>query len=374
MPRQTYGHVRIPFDRVHLELTNVCDFNCAFCPKSLMTRKYGYMDYDLACRLIDEIAAEGLAEKITFHVMGEPTLHPRFFDILEHARDARQPVGLTTNGGGLGGEVGRRLLDAELAQVDVSLQTPDAESFELRKAGRLTFEEYLDGIVRFFAEYRRRWPRTTFKFRFMNTTIPCRPIEEKQGPIRVISSTAELHEVFAHWVGRVYELTGVNGATLDGALKRLKRLKSWHWNVVEVLPWTYFETYILGNWGNAFTEDEVREAWAGYCPGMRDHFGVMWNGDVVLCCVDYDGETAIGNTAGRSLRDILHSDELGRVMRGFRRLRPTLEHCRKCLGDRSAFTWLVNPFIQLGVLSVMKPFFYRKTRLYEGEGSVTVKE
>ena len=130
------------------------------------------MDEGLAKRLIDEITEKRLAEKITFHVMGEPTLHPKFFDILAYARDKGAAVGLTTNGGGLGGPAGEKLLDFEMKQVDVSLQTPDAESFKLRKAGKLAFEDFLEGIVRFFAAYRKRWPDTIFKFRFLNTTFP----------------------------------------------------------------------------------------------------------------------------------------------------------------------------------------------------------
>ncbi|EPR37542.1 Radical SAM domain protein [Desulfovibrio sp. X2] len=365
MTTSPFGHVRIPFKRIHLELTNVCDFNCLFCPKSLMTRGYGYMDEALARRAIDEISRKGLAEKITFHVMGEPTLHPKFFDILAYARDAGMPVGLTTNGGGLGGEAGKRLLDYELKQVDVSLQTPDEESFKLRRAGRLDFDGFLTGIVDFFAAYRERWPETIFKFRFLNTTFRPKSIEERQGPMRVISSTQELRDTFSAWVERIYELMDLGAEERRTALDRLRKLKSWKWNVVEILPNTFFETYMLGDWGNAFSDDAVREAWAGYCFGMRDHFAVLWNGDVVLCCIDFDGKTRVGSIADRSIEDVLKSPALGKVMAGFRRFRPVLPACRRCLGARSALSWLVKPFLQVGGLSLLKPYFHKKSRLFD---------
>lgn len=363
--KRPFGHVEIPFSRIHLELTNVCDFGCLFCPKSLMTRKYGYMDEALARRLIDEITDKELAEKITFHVMGEPTLHPKFFEILAHARDKGAAVGLTTNGGGLGGPAGKRLLDFELKQIDVSLQTPDAASFKLRKAGKLAFEDFLEGIVGFFAAYRTRWPDTVFKFRFLNTTFPPKSLEEKQGKLRVISSTAELRTVFSAWVGRIYDLLGLDATARDAAISRIGQLKSWKWNVVEILPHTFFETYMLGDWGNAFAGDAVREAWAGYCFGMRDHFAVLWNGDVTLCCVDFDGKTRFGSVAEKSLTDVLHSKPLAAIMKGFRRLRPTLPACRRCLGARSTLSWLTKPFLQVGGLSLLKPYFHKKTRLYD---------
>ena len=36
--------VQFPLQRIHIELTNVCNFDCTFCPKQEMTRKYEYMD------------------------------------------------------------------------------------------------------------------------------------------------------------------------------------------------------------------------------------------------------------------------------------------------------------------------------------------
>ena len=166
MNKKKLGNIEIPLQRVHIELTNVCDFNCLFCPKAEMKRPYGYMETGLAKRLISEIGEKGIADKVTFHVMGEPTLHRDFFEILEHATKEEVKVGLTTNGSRLGGETGRRLLDYDLHQIDVSLQTPDKTSFKLRKAGPLSFDKYLDGIIVFFAAYQERHKNTIFKFRF----------------------------------------------------------------------------------------------------------------------------------------------------------------------------------------------------------------
>ena len=39
--------VKFPLQRIHIELTNVCNFDCTFCPKQEMTRHYEYMDFEL---------------------------------------------------------------------------------------------------------------------------------------------------------------------------------------------------------------------------------------------------------------------------------------------------------------------------------------
>ena len=164
MKKKYYGHVPVPLQRVHIELTNICDFNCIFCPKSEMKRPYGYMETDLAKSLISEIGSKGIAEKITFHVMGEPTLHKDFFEILDFAQKEGVKVGLTTNGAGLGGKVGKKLLDYDLHQIDISLQTPDAHSFDLRKSGSISYEKFQQNIFDFFQAYMSRPRHTIFKF------------------------------------------------------------------------------------------------------------------------------------------------------------------------------------------------------------------
>ncbi len=360
-----YGHVKIPLKRVHVELTNVCGFNCTFCPKQHMERPNGFMDTGLAKEIITELGKNKICEKVTFHVMGEPTLHPDFFEILEHAQNENVNIGLTTNGGTLGKSVGERLLDFDLYQVDVSLQTPDAESFDLRKAGKLTFDNYLKGILNFYESYHARKNRDTiFKFRFLNTRFRLKEMEEKVGPIRVMSSARELHDTFRYWAGKIYEINNVDEKDRIHAFKKIDKLKSFKWNVVEIYPNLFFETYILEDWGNAFTDKKIMDAWAGYCFGMRDHFSVLYNGDVTLCCIDYNGKTGVGNLNDHSLKEILSSEELREIIDGFKRYKVVHPYCKYCLGSKSILSWMTKPILAVTALKALKPIFYKQIKLF----------
>ena len=361
----SFGHIEIPLKRVHIELTNVCDFNCAFCPKSVMKRPYGFMATTLAKRVIAELGSNNICEKITLHVMGEPTLHPNFFDILRHAESVGVNVGLTTNGKGLGGKVGRRLIDHDLHQIDISLQTPDKDSYALRNAGAKTFEDYKAGILEFFSSYMARDRDTIFKFRFLNTRFRKKSIEKRMGPIRVMSSTEELRGTLRNWAEQVYQILGFKEEKKRRALERIEGLLSYKWNVVEVYPNVFFETYILDDWGHAFEDSRIRDAWAGYCYGMRDHFGILYNGDVVLCCMDFDGQTAIGNLNNSSLKGILSSKELHEIIAGFRKFKVVHPYCKRCLGSKALSSWLFKPMASVLALKTLKRVFYRHTRLYE---------
>ncbi len=363
MTKKKYGHVEIPLQRVHIELTNICDFNCTFCPKSEMKRKYGHMETSLAKKTISEIGSEGICEKITFHVMGEPTLHRDFFEILEHANKEGVNVGLTTNGGGLSGKTGIRLNDFPLHQIDISLQTPDAGSYELRKAS-IPFDNYYKGIMDFFSSYTARHRDTIFKFRFLNTRFKKRDMEKRTGPVDVISSTRELRETFQKWAEEIYDILKVDSDTRKKAIKKINKLVSYKWNVVEIYRNIFFETYILDNWGHAFDDIEIHDAWAGYCFGMRDHFSILHNGDVTLCCIDFDGRTGIGNLHEKPLLEILSSEELGRIIDGFKRFKPVHPFCKKCLGSTSRINRLFKPFLSVAGLKILKPFFYSQTKIY----------
>ena len=190
-------------------------------------------------------------------------------------------------------------------------------------------------------------------------------MERQIGPIRVISSTKELRKIFRYWADRIYDLMGIDGQTRQKAISEIGKLVSYKWHVVEIAPNVFFETYVLSNWGHAFGDDTIREAWAGTCFGMKDHFSVLYNGDVTLCCIDFDGHTAIGNVHAATFDEILSSDELGEIITGFKRYRLVHPYCRICQGSHSFLSWLMKPLSSVIALQVLKPFFYHKTRVFD---------
>ncbi len=155
MPEAFPSYLPTKFQRIHLELTNRCNFSCTFCPDCIMTRERGLMSESLACSTLDQIADLDLAEKVTFHVMGEPLLHPQLFSILDHAVSRKLPVGLTTNGALLSPPTIQKLAERDLYQIDISLQTPDAESFRATRGTRMDFEKYPRGIARLIGSLSR---------------------------------------------------------------------------------------------------------------------------------------------------------------------------------------------------------------------------
>ena len=122
---------------------------------------------------------------------------------------------------------------------------------------------------------------------------------------------------------------------------------------------------MLDDWGRASDTESLRDAWAGYCFGMRDHFSVLYNGDLVLCCQDFDGSTAVGNLTESTLLEVLSSEMVKSIVEGFKRYKLVHPYCRRCLGSRSLVSWLVKPVVSVLALKTFKPLLYRKTRLLD---------
>jgi len=322
--------LRLPLGRVHLELTNVCAFNCVFCAKGELTRPFKHMDTALAKRILSELSEHRVCKKVTLHVLGEPTRHPDFFEILDHAHREGIRIGLTTDGSTLGGPVGERLLEVPLHQLDISLQTPDARSYELRRSKTLSFDDYASGIRSFFAAYCVRHPRTICKIRFLNTVLVQPEMRERIGRVDSLSTPDDLRNALAAWARWLYEAVDADPKKAGRAIKKLGSIPPNKWNVIKMYDNVYFETYLFQEWTDALASDHLEETRTGDCLYRRDHLAILSNGDLVLCCLDFNGHTAVGNLTDSPLAEVLNSPRLRGVIEGFRQRKIVDPYCRRC--------------------------------------------
>lgn len=266
--------------KAYLEITNICNLSCAFCPgtrreKRMMTRDEFSM---LAGKLRPHV------EYLYFHLMGEPLLHPKLGELLEIAGDLGFKVMITTNGTLLE-ERGETLCrSTALLKVNISLQSFEANAGSDPAA-------YLDNCIGFAEKANAVGKRCEFRLWNHNGLESLNPTIE-----------ARLAEAFP---------------------KPWKKSRE-GWKLRDNLwlePGDHFD------WPDLDADDRGERC---FCYGLRDQIGVLCDGTVVPCCLDHEGDIALGNLFEQELDEILNTPRACAIRDGFSQRRATEPLCRSC--------------------------------------------
>ena len=68
----------------------------------------------------------------------------------------------------------------------------------------------------------------------------------------------------------------------------------------------------------------------GFCYGLRDQIGVLCDGTVVPCCLDHEGDLALGNLFTQEMEEILASPRANAIYDGFSSRKAVEPLCRRC--------------------------------------------
>ena len=308
-------------ERCYLEVTSDCNYRCAWCVHPRLKRPKRHIGWDLACEALRQIREHEIARNLYLNFIGEPLLYPRLFELVQRARRLGLPVHLITNGSLLDRERLEAIGAAGLASIKVShvgsadgsVPPPEAAS-----AG-------LTGLIRAL-----RGTNTRVGVVLM-TSLPDLP--RGIPGLRTLCTAAELDRT----VARVHALASqaVEVTPLEEVRRRLTDIDWRWWNAAIALNQTLFlEIRPMLDWGNALGPAGLVPATHGSCGALRDKVGILESGDVVPCCVDYEGEMTLGNLRERPLVEILESPLARRLRESFARQEVVLPKCATCLGTR----------------------------------------
>lgn len=336
------GGNRRRISHIFVELTNVCNFDCVFCPNEVMTRKRGFMATDLAKAIIDDIADTDLTRSLMFHLMGEPLLHRDWLEIFAHSVKRDLAVTFGTNCSRLDDATLNRLFSLPITHMILSLQTPTPETFRLRRAPNLTFDDLI-GLVK--ATIRKKFEKNnavSFSIDLLNTCSFVRNLIDLRSDIRVLEDDESAKDVVASWVDFAKEV--IDQWHLDFTPPTDEDIQSLSLRrgfAFDILPDVKLISRKATNWANTLTNGKrIFPGLIGGCSALTGQCGILWNGDVVLCCGDFDGRTVIGNVRESRLVDVLESDYAKRLRRDFRLGLMTHPYCRQCRGGTTLRTWL----------------------------------
>ena len=279
------------FKKIYIEITNVCNLSCNFCPKT--SRKYEFMQEDAFEKIIKNI--KRYTEHVYFHLMGEPLLNKNLKRFLEISGENGLKVNITTNGT-LINEVKDVLINStSLRQINISLHSFEANDHER------DFNDYLNNIINFIKEVSdntdiicslRLWNLDGKYKGSNNMNIDIFNILQEKFNLGI-----DLHEVFKE----------------KNSFKLRNRV---YISMGEKFKWP------------SLKEEELGER--AFCYGLRDQIGILVDGTVVPCCLDSEGSIPLGNIFTQDLDSIINCDRATAIYNGFSGRKAVEDLCKKC--------------------------------------------
>ena len=265
--------------RCYLEITNICNLNCLFCPKT--DREKAYLTIEEFNTLTDKLRDE--INFLYFHLMGEPLLHPRLTEFIAIAREKGFVPIITTNGTLL--SKAHNLTETGLHKIQISLHSQEGNAKE-------NLEEYIRDVMDFsllaakngIIVVLRLWNEGGYNSK--NETIMNHIAEHVQRP----------------WTTRY-----------DG------------WKICENL---YLEMDSIFEWPDSGREELSQDE--SFCYALRNQIGVLVDGSVVPCCLDHAGAIKLGNLHTQTLGEILSSPRAKAIYDGFTRHETVEPLCKRC--------------------------------------------
>lgn len=285
------------FKKVYIEITNLCNLSCDFCPQTKRTPEF--MKFETFNKILEQIKPH--TEHIYFHLKGEPLLHPEIDKFLDLSCEKGIKVNITTNGTLIKKIKDKLMMKPALRQINFSLHSFDGNEESVNKGN------YINNIIEFIKETDGN---ILTSLRLWNLDKD-NEINLKQKRNKCILEIIEKEFNLSYKIEE--KISPGRGIKLDDGIY-LNQDYEFEWPDLE-----------------ANEDDGV-----GFCYALRSQIGILVDGTVVPCCLDGEGVINLGNINKTDFSEIIESERANNIFNGFSRRMAVEELCRKC-GYRKRF-------------------------------------
>ena len=314
------------FKKIYVEITNVCNLTCDFCPRTKRTPEF--MSTETFRAILDRLA--GYTGYLYLHVKGEPLLHPQLSEFLDICSEKGFQVNITTNGT-LIRESGNMLLSKPaVRQVNFSLQSFDGNQSHLAKShlakshlakSHLAKSEYIGSILSFAKEAMEK----TLMFVSLRLWNLHKDKSEKRQNDEILTIIEDAFHLSSPICEDEKSGRGIGGG---GAKDRANNSRG-----IKITERLYVNQATEFVWPDLKEKEDCGSA---FCYGLRNQAAILVDGTVVPCCLDGEGVINLGNILTTPFSEIIESDRARNIVDGFTRKEAAEELCRKC-GYRTRF-------------------------------------
>lgn len=324
------------FSQISLEITNICNFQCDFCPSKTLQRKRISMPFETVKKIVDEIVSLNLLGKggyISPFILGEPLAHPEADKILRYMKDRNIKVVLNTNASFLTPDRIEFLYSIGINKLLITV-SKDNDAFLLRSTA-ISYQEYLNKVVEAIKRHLAGAPLTEIEILIL---LHKQDLESYPLNIQSLNSILAQLDIDS---GDFYKdiMTGISW--------RLYRRMQYPIIKKELLPGIHITFAGFHNWGNSVNCDpnHVKRAFIGSCNALRNEgqIAILADGTYSLCCLDYEGMTRLPyKYDGCSFTELFNNQIVRDIAFKFETCRLPYDFCRYCKGGDTTIKWLFN--------------------------------
>lgn len=249
---------------------------------------------------------------VYLHVKGEPLLHEKLQDILSLCEKYHMHANITTNGTLIPKKKEILYHAAALRQVNISLHSFEHEE-ELSITNKISpsiFEElynYINPILD-YAKYMSTHTKAITALRLWNLEGEC--------------SNAVTHEKNRYVLSLLEQSFGLT-IEPENITRGIKLMDRVFLNQDKRFEWPNLNIPELST--------------KGFCYGLGTQTAILVDGTVVPCCLDNEGDIALGNIFSESFSSIINGKRAQDMLHGFKNMVVVEELCKRC-GYRHRFT------------------------------------
>lgn len=281
------------FEKIYIELSDFCGLKCGFCPSSgrQWAQIRGAMDLGLFERVCEQIA--GKARRVCLHILGDPLGVENLADYVEILKAHHLKVDVVSTGLFLKEDLFDLLLQDPFAQVSFSL------SAFLANPKSLT-DRHLQRILTFAQLNIQHYSPIFVNLRFHSADIESQSVR------------------YSEMLSMIADCFGLDEIALGSDRVRLGAK-------VFLVPTKSFEWHLSKS-----ADSLLDQSQAIRCYGAIKQIGILSDGRVVPCCIDYEGRATFGSLMQSYLSEILDSEMFRKFAQSLKNGQAPCELCAQC--------------------------------------------
>lgn len=282
------------FKWVDIEITNNCNFDCWFCPRGVMTRDKGLMDFGDFKEMALNLYLANFLSEILIGGIGEPTLHPDLTKMLAFIKkETDLKAVLITNGSRFNDQsFVDKLFESNLDKIIVSFRITDPHKNKSSLPPNFDYEGYFNSLLDLVESKYRQHYKTNIEFAFLKETYFSKFILNLKAENFINETTLN------KFLTRLSEIMGVSLPSYNDYTRNISSRLS---NVDNISITSDIGLRFDGPscWTTAVEKyKDTKKSYPakyGSCFGLSEHFAIYWNGDVSTCCADFNVKNCLGN-------------------------------------------------------------------------------